>query len=1132
MGIKEKEICEPWEDVFDVSLDEHLAPELGDLLSGQSEQISIYTDPYEFFSRTYVTDSMLESLENIINVLKGKGGNNTFTIYSLFGGGKTHSLFTIYHAVKKPEVLTHKDVLKGYDEVKKRRIMQITSDIETLKGAQVVIVYGKDYRYCGRPSVPIDLGEYKIHTVWGYLAHCLGRYDDMRRDDEGLTVPDVPTLRKVLGDKPNIILIDEIVDYAYGLKASRTKEENEYVDSIPQFLDRLVSAVVGTKTAVVVTLPIEARGEGIEKTETWYDTDFIRKYWTALHRTGARDLPALKIETNEVVDVIKKRNFKRIDEEKAEAIIKDFERIYRQNKNEVFGSYEDTIKNMKVSYPYHPDLVNILTDIIEKAGLQRTRDMLKITRKIIRQIWKSGDDPCAIMPWYLDVTSDSFHGDLFRSGIFADYSSVIMSDIKGDAEKFNMPMLARKIAIVIFLKTYIYDSPTPQPYFPSAFDIAKMVYEQDFFVMNRLMPTAIIDTIEQMENKEYMHHLQSKDGRYWFWKIASVKEQIESEAKKLMDEDKDSVEEKMAEMVEKLIKGDTPTKGKKKKIQGIKVLNEKATYTTRRIDEYVEDTPIYKTIFLVNGDATLEDCERIMFKFKNSDRRYKNTVICVYPYSNEDYKKCMQHASLVLACEKTEKDLPQLYPGADENVLKVQKSIIDRLYSSAEDGLERELFGTFKKVVYPSTERDKTRPKAAWIEAPEGAEPTLLGQTFLALSSPQLAKILDSLSFDLLRREINDIMEIDIENNASKKIGEIKDWFKTNPAFPMVEDKDIEKAIKEGVEKLSIGVSNGEIWYKKVYEKEVYEKDVDFDHDAGNVPESLKDDYKILPWKEAINLQMDKLLEEIKNAGENIKDVIIEYKVKYEGSDYPLEKLIKQTEWEEIIRQGFIIKKKEVVEHPKKEFSIKITPEEITAKPGDEKEVKIIIEPVEEIEKIFVKIQPDLGKVTPQEGVLPLECTWKLSMPSEKGMRGVEIKVESDEKRKVEILVLHIESDVIFTRDILKEHIGMVLFEVSGIKDVDLLKELNTLSEKVGKKTAVFGNVKISRENKGINIALKDITGDIAEYMISQTEELMNGETSMDLTCYLDTIKIDELAFHKISPYNGKAELFKLKKSE
>jgi len=1113
-----KEICEPWEDVFDASLDEHLAPELGDLLSGKK---SVYTDAYEFFSRTYLTDSILESLENIINVLKGKGGNNTFTIYSLFGGGKTHSLFAIYHAIKKPEILAHEDVLKGYDEVKKNRIRRIAKDIEELRDTQIVIIYGKDYNYCGKPSMPIEVGGYKIHTVWGYLAHSLGRYDYIREDDKNLTVPDISTLRKVLGDKPIVVLIDEIVDYAHGLRNSKIRDEKEYVDSLPQFLDRLAGAVVGTNTVVVVTLPIEAKGRSIEKTETWYDKEFVKKYWTALHRTGAKDLPALRIGTGEIIDVIKKRNFKVIDENKAEATIKDFERVYKQNKDEVFGSYEDTISKMRATFPYHPDLVEILMDIIERAELQKTRDMLKITRKIIRSIWRSDDDPYAIMPWHLDVTLDLFHGDLFRSGILGEYSSVVRKDIVEDTEKFDLPVLARRIATVIFLKTYIYDSPTPQTHFPSAFDISKMVYEQEFFMKSKLMPTAIIDTLEQMERKEYMHHLQIKDGRYWFWKIASVKEQIASEARKLMDEEKDSVENKVAEMVDKLIKGETSTRGRRKrKTTGIKVLSEKATYTTRRIDVNVEDTPTYKTIFLVNGNVTLEDCERIMFKFKDSDRTYKNTIICVCPSSNEDYKKCMHHAALMLACEKIRKELPQLYPEVGEEVLKVQESIIEKLYTSAEDGLEREIFRTFKKIVYPSTERDKTRPKLGWTEAPEGAASTLLEQTFLALSSPQLAKILDSLSFDSLRRETRDILGIDIERSTPKRILELKNWFKTNPAFPMVEDGDIEEAIKKGVEELSIGISNEEIWYKKIYEG-----DVELDQDIGNAPVILRDDYKILPWKEAINRQIEKLLEEKRETGENIR---VEYEVKYEGSIYPLERLMKHRDWEEIVRQGFIIRKVEKITPPKKDFRITISPGEVTAKQGEKIEIKVAIEPVGE-EDVFVKVQPDLGEIIPSEGKLPLECVWKLTVPPEKGMRGVEIKVESEEQKKGEILLLRIESEIISTQEISEEHIGMVLLEVSKIKDIDLLKELNALTEN---KIIVSGDLRISQDNREMRLFVKNMEGDITEYVFSQIRDLVEGEGSIDLTAYIpDGIKIGELVFHKLSSYNGKAE-FKLKKEE
>lgn len=1110
-----KEICEPWEDVFDASLDEHLAPELDELLSNKR---SIYTDAYEFFSRTYLTESILNSLKNIINVLKGKGGNNTFVIYSLFGGGKTHSLFAIHHAIKKPEVLMHEDVLKGYDEIKKKEIKQIARDIKELGEPSIAIIYGKNYKYSGRPSSPIDAGNYKIHTVWGYLAHSLGRYDYVRKDDENLTVPDVETIRKILGEKPNVILIDEIVEYAHGLKGSQIKQEKDYVDSIPSFLDRLVTAAVGTKTIVIVTLPIETKGKSIEKTETWYDKEFVKKYWTALHRTGAKDFPALKIGTGELVDVIKRRNFKSIDEIKAGVNIKDFERVYKQHKDEVFGRYEDIIEKLKETFPYHPDLIDILRDIIEKAELQKTRDMLKLTRKIIRQIWESDANPYAIMPWHLDITSDEFHAELFaRSSMLSGYSSVVKKDIIEDAEKFDKPELARKIAMVIFLKTYVYDSPTPQTHFPRTFDISKMVYEQEFFTKNSWMPTAIIDTLQQMESKSYMHHLQIKDGKYWFWRIANVKEQIESEARKLVDEEKEAVENRLAQMVLKAVKGETPVRRKQRKIKSnIKVLNEKNVFVTREPEIKIRDDIDYKTVFLVNENATEEDCERIMFKYGDSERTYKNTIVCVYP-TPEEYKKCMNHAALMLACERIKKDLPQLYSNAEEEVIKVQESIIERIHDSAENELFNQIFRTFKNIVYPSTEKDKTRPKRGKAEAVEGAS-SLLDQTYLTLVDSRIAKILDSLSFNSLRREVEEILGITLGEGISKKISEVKNWFRTNPAFPMVEDRDIEDAIKEGVRGLYIGISNEKIWYKRVYED-----DVDLETDKGNPPEILNDDYKILPWKEAIQQQVNELIEEKRNAGENVK---ITYEIRYNNSLYPLEKIIGQKDWEEIVREGFIIKKVEKITPPKKDFRIKIEPDMLTVKQEEEIEVKVSIEPVRN-EEIYVKIKPSLGEVLPSEGKLPLECTWKLKVPAESGMKSVEIAFESDEQTKSDVLILHIESEIISTYEINEKHMNMILFEVTELKDMDLLKELNSLSEN---KIKITGEVKSSKEDEEMRVHIKNVKGDIAEHIISQINELMEGEFIMDLTAYiLDGIKLNELAFHKIKPYSGKAE-FKLKK--
>ncbi len=63
MGVKE---CELWADVFDEKLDDCLAPELFEVVSGEAH--AMYTDPYEFFVRTYFMvnqPNILRDLQNL-----------------------------------------------------------------------------------------------------------------------------------------------------------------------------------------------------------------------------------------------------------------------------------------------------------------------------------------------------------------------------------------------------------------------------------------------------------------------------------------------------------------------------------------------------------------------------------------------------------------------------------------------------------------------------------------------------------------------------------------------------------------------------------------------------------------------------------------------------------------------------------------------------------------------------------------------------------------------------------------------------------------------------------------------------------------------------------------------------------
>ena len=48
-------------------------------------------------------------------------------------------------------------------------------------------------------------------TLWGYLAVQIGgrdAYEHVRTDDEGLTAPGIASLKRLMGDRPTLVLID------------------------------------------------------------------------------------------------------------------------------------------------------------------------------------------------------------------------------------------------------------------------------------------------------------------------------------------------------------------------------------------------------------------------------------------------------------------------------------------------------------------------------------------------------------------------------------------------------------------------------------------------------------------------------------------------------------------------------------------------------------------------------------------------------------------------------------------------------------------------------------------------------------------------------------------------------------
>src|SRR5205807_4552894 len=63
----------------------------------QGQGAAEYSDPVEFFRRTFLTDGLRMLLSDAVKRLSGSGGVPVVDLQTNFGGGKTHSQIALHH---------------------------------------------------------------------------------------------------------------------------------------------------------------------------------------------------------------------------------------------------------------------------------------------------------------------------------------------------------------------------------------------------------------------------------------------------------------------------------------------------------------------------------------------------------------------------------------------------------------------------------------------------------------------------------------------------------------------------------------------------------------------------------------------------------------------------------------------------------------------------------------------------------------------------------------------------------------------------------------------------------------------------------------------------------------------------
>ncbi len=451
--------CRPRTDVLKGRISEaDFAADLAQVILGKGNEE--YLDPKHFFANTYPTRGLKNLLANVCQRLNGIGDEvaSIFRLDTSYGGGKTHGLIALTHAARG---------MQGVSEVQ-----EFVDPSLIPKGHVRIAAFDGEN---ADPANGRDMGDGVLaHTPWGEIAYALAGkdgYKRVRNSDLSRIAPGAETLRELFAGEPTLILLDELSVY---LRKVRNIEGARY--QLTAFLTSLFKAVEGSPNAALVyTLAIGKDGRAIDAyTE---ENQFIADNMAEAESVSARKATLLNpTEEDETVQVLRRRLFKSIHQERAEATVQAYKHLWLTSRDSLAdeAARSETFETFQASYPLHPEVLETLTSKTATLGnFQRVRGMLRLLARTVSHLWKEKpSDATAIHPHHIDPGYEPIRQEIVtRLGQTA-YVPAIANDVAGSgagkkalAQEIDnnfhsgMPPYAVYTARTIFLHTLAFNDP-------------------------------------------------------------------------------------------------------------------------------------------------------------------------------------------------------------------------------------------------------------------------------------------------------------------------------------------------------------------------------------------------------------------------------------------------------------------------------------------------------------------------------------------------------------------------------------------------------------------------------------------------------------------------------------------------
>ena len=419
-----------------------------------------YSDPAEFFRRTYLTEGLTELLDRAVRRVDGdENASPIVNLQTNFGGGKTHSMLALWHLFSGAAVSS------------------LPQDVQDLVGERTL---PREVKRVALVGTHLDPGSTRtmpdgtnIQTIWGELAWQLGgrpAYDLIADADRNRTNPGQRLRDLLTAHSPCLILIDEWVAYARQLW-NREELPAGTFDTQFTFAQSLTEIVKGVPGALlVISIPAShdperpegAAGSAIEVGGP-NGQEALHRLQNVVRRLADQWRPA---SSQESFEIVRRRLFTEPDgQARADiaAVARTFKEFYARGVGEfpkgvAEPEYE---RRIRAAYPLHPELFDRLyEDWSTLERFQRTRGVLRLMSSVVHALWVAQDPSPIILPSTVPLGAPTVASEITQY-LPDSWKPIIDKDIDGedstpariDAERptFGQRAITRRLARTIFL---------------------------------------------------------------------------------------------------------------------------------------------------------------------------------------------------------------------------------------------------------------------------------------------------------------------------------------------------------------------------------------------------------------------------------------------------------------------------------------------------------------------------------------------------------------------------------------------------------------------------------------------------------------------------------------------------------